>query len=77
MDLSGRPHIKDINYEKLAKLTENYVSSDISLIVDEAARTAVLENKPIDQVMILNVISSFKPSITNEELDYFRSLAED
>lgn len=39
--LSGRPYDKDIDFEKLAKMTENYVGSDLELIVTEAARAAV------------------------------------
>src|SRR3990167_8496250 len=39
--LSGRPFDRNINFKKLAKMTENYVSSDIELIVTESARTAV------------------------------------
>lgn len=76
MDLSGRPHSKDIDFEELAQLTENYVSSDIALIVDEAARFAVLEDKQIDQKMITSVIAEFSPSISKDELEYFKQFAD-
>lgn len=75
MGLSGRPHEKSIDSDKLAKLTEYYVSSDIELISDEAARIAVNEDKPITEKMILSVISRIKPSITKKELEYFQQFA--
>lgn len=76
MDLSGRPHSADIDFDKLAKLTENFVSSDIALIVDEAARIAINEDKPISQKMLASVIANFKPSITEDEIKYFEQFAD-
>lgn len=72
MSLSGRPHQDDIDFDKLSKLTDFYVSSDIELIVDKSARIAVNEDKPINEDMIMSVISNMKPSITEEELKYFQ-----
>ena len=70
--LSGRPYDKDINFEKLATMTENYVGSDITLIVTEAARSAVVENKnAIDEKMLVDSINKFNPSITLEEIKYY------
>lgn len=75
MGLSGRPHEESIDCEKLAKLTDYYVSSDIDLILDEAAREAINEDKPITEKMILLVISKIKPSISKKELEYFQQFA--
>lgn len=70
--LSGRPYDKDIDFEKLAKMTENYVGSDIELIVTEAARAAVLEDKKmVDEKMLVGSINKFSPSITPEEIKYY------
>ncbi len=70
--LSGRPYDKNIDFEKLAKMTENYVGSDIELIVTESARAAVMEDKEIiDEKMLVESIQKFNPSISEEELNYF------
>jgi len=70
--LFGRPYNKDINFEKLAKMTNNYVGSDIELIVTEAARAAISQDKDmIDEKMIADAISKFNPSISGDELEYF------
>lgn len=75
MGITGRPHDEKIDFEKLSKLTEYYVSSDIDLILDEAARLAMSEDKPITQKMIEQVISRMNPSISKEELAYFQQFA--
>ncbi len=70
--LSGRPYDRSIDFEKMAKLTEFYVSSDIELIVTESARMAVANNKEmIDEEMIVAAINKFSPSITTEEIKYY------
>lgn len=75
MGISGRPHEEKIDYEKLAKLTDFYVSSDIDLILDESARLAVNEDKTISESMILSVISRIRPSISKEEIEYFQQFS--
>lgn len=70
--LSGRPHNKNINFEKLAEMTDNYVSSDIELIVTQSARMAVAKNKEmIDEKMLIESINKFSPSISPEEIQYY------
>jgi len=58
----------DINYEELAKQTENYVSVDIKTIVDFAARTAEKKDVRISQKILLETIKQRQPSISFEEL---------
>ena len=71
--LFGRPHNKNINFEKLAEMTDNYVSSDIELIVTQAARMAVVKNKKmIDEKMLIESINKFSPSISPEEIQYYK-----
>ena len=76
--LTGRPFQQDIDFEKLARLTEGYVSSDIELVVTQAARLAINgENDTIDQVELETAIDSVKPSLTPEEIakyEQFKSL---
>lgn len=61
-----------IDYEKLASLTENYVSADIEYIATESAREAVARNlDAIDQSTVEQVIGVTQPSISEEELDLY------
>lgn len=54
-----------IDYEKLASLTENYISADIKLIVDTAARlTFRRKTGKITMVVLEEVIEQSKPSIS-------------
>ena len=75
--LSGRPHDDNIDFSMLAELTENYVSSDIELIVTEVARLAVAENKDsVTEAMLMTVISKFKPSISVAEINYYEQFTD-
>lgn len=75
--LSGRPYDKNIDFEKLAKMSENYVGSDLELIVTEAARAAVAQDKSmIDEQMLADAISKFNPSIAPEELQYYEQFGD-
>lgn len=75
--LSGRPYDKKIDFEKLAKMTDFYVGSDIELIVTEAARDAVAQDKSIvDEQMIVDAINKFKPSISAGEILYYTQFAD-
>ena len=58
--LKERPCI-GVDTEKLADLTENYSSSDISFIVNDAALVAAFKDKPIDQSMLEDSIKN-RPS---------------
>jgi transitional endoplasmic reticulum ATPase len=73
MCLSGRPFDQSIDFDNLAKLTENYVSSDIELIVDDSARMAVANNsESITEDMIVSVINNRTSSLSQEELAYYQ-----
>ena len=70
--LSGRPYDKDIDFDKMAKKTEFYVGSDIELIVTQSARLAVAKEKSfIDEQMLVDAMSKFKPSISKEDIAYY------
>ena len=58
-----------INYEKLADMTENYISADISLIVDTAARLAFKLNiGKITMALLEEAVNTVKPSLTPEQI---------
>lgn len=70
--LNWRPVSTDINYVELSKLTENYVTSDIELIVEDSARNAFQQDSEISMSILLEIIRKFKPSIWKNELEFFQ-----
>ena len=69
MYLKPRPIDFGIDYDKLAHLTENYVSSDIKdSIVDIASREALKAKSRITMKILEDVIKKTKPSVTLQEL---------
>lgn len=75
--LAGRPYDKSIDFEKLAKMTDFYVGSDIELIVTEAARDAVAQDKSeVDEKTIVDAINKFKPSISPGEILYYTQFVD-
>ncbi|HRI00875.1 MAG TPA: AAA family ATPase [Saprospiraceae bacterium] len=69
MYLKPRPIDFGIDYDKLAHLTENYVSSDIKdSIVDIASREALKAKSRITMKILEDVINRTKPSVTLQEL---------
>jgi len=76
MYLINRPTEADIDFKELATLTNNYVSSDIKYIIDEASRKALSLRIKISQQMLKRVIIETKPSVTTEELHSYNLLKE-
>lgn len=66
--LKSRPYDFGIDYDKLAQLTEDYVSSDIELIINDASRFALRQKSRITMAILEDVISKTKPSLTASEL---------
>lgn len=73
MYLEGRPYSQDIDFDKLANLTEGFTATDVELIVENTARHAVTDNKPeITYQMLLNRVENTHPSISKEEAEKYR-----
>lgn len=68
MSIEKRPHDKDIDYSLLAQKTEDYVTSDISLIVNDAAMNAAYSRTPLSEKMLLQSIANFRPSVSRSIL---------
>ncbi len=74
--LDGRPHSSTIDFTKLAAMTENYVGSDLELIVTEAARDAVILDEPeIDEATIMRAIEKVTPSLSQRDIEMYGALA--
>ena len=67
--LKSRPIDLAVDYEKLASLTENYVSSDIKFLIDEASRQALKAKSRITMQILETVIKENKPSVTLKEIN--------
>jgi transitional endoplasmic reticulum ATPase len=76
--LKDRPLDFGIDYARLATLTENYVSSDIKLLVDEASRKTIREKaKRITMEMLESVIKDQKPTILLAELNKYEAIRKE
>jgi transitional endoplasmic reticulum ATPase len=75
MSLKNRKKVLDfgIDYNKLAILTENYVSSDIESIVNESTSIAMADDSRITMYLLEKVISTFKP-FSKEELKKYEAI---
>ena len=75
MSLNVRKLVLDfgIDYDRLSVLTENYVSSDIESIVNEATSIAMANDSRISMNLLEKVIKSFKP-FPRDELRKYQSI---
>lgn len=74
--LAKSAHSKDLNYEKLAEMTNNYSSSDISMIVEEAGRKAAHDDlDEIEQDLLEFIIENAKPSITKSQIEGYKAFS--
>jgi transitional endoplasmic reticulum ATPase len=62
--LTGRPVSPDVKTALLANATENYVSSDIEAIVNQAARNALKFRSDITHNILMETIHSISPSVS-------------
>jgi transitional endoplasmic reticulum ATPase len=75
--LDGRPYDPAIDFSRLAAMTENYVGSDLELIVTESARDAVTLDKPeIDEAAIVRAIKKVTPSLSPNEIEMYGAFAD-
>ena len=69
--LKKRPTELGLDYKGFSTETENYVSSDIKFLCDEASRTALKRNCKISKEIIIETIINNRPSITLTELNSY------
>lgn len=72
--LKKRPTEVGLNYDELAKVTENYVSSDIKFLCDEASRKALKDNLRITKSIVLETVKNNKPSVSLHELHSYLAI---
>lgn len=76
MQLDERPLANDIDCEKLAQLTTNYVINDIAFVVNDAALKASETDADITQSLLEDTIAHKKPSISDEVLKQYETLRD-
>jgi len=72
--LDKRPREIGLDYSEFAKVTKNFVSSDIKFLCDEASRTALKLKSRISKEILLETIKKNKPSISLKELNSYISI---
>lgn len=72
--LKDRPIDLVLDYDKLALLTENYVSSDLKFLIDEASRNALKNRGRISMSILERVISQNRPSVSINEINKYEVL---
>ena len=78
INLNSRKSDFGIDYDKLADLTENYVSADIRLIVDTAARLVFRRHlECITMAILEEAIGQTKPSITLETIKKHEAIRDE
>lgn len=77
------PLAEDIDFDKLADMTERFTGADIANVVQEVARTAAIDalEKGIERKIttqdFVNVIKRYKPSVTLQMLDEYEKFRLD
>ena len=69
--LKERPIGTDIDYETLANMTRNYVSSDIKFITNEASKNALKERIKIQQRHLEKAIKTNPSSVSEKQLQKY------
>ena len=72
--LKGRPVDNGLDYDRLGHLTENYVFSDLALIINDASRAAMRANTTIGMDVLTSTISATRPSITADDIRSFEAV---
>ena len=71
--LKGRP-CDELDYEKLATLSDGYVASDITYVVNEAAMIAAFNGSNITQELMETTIGGIKPSVKGDALKEYEEV---
>lgn len=74
MYLAKRPYDFGLDYDELAELTANYVSADINLIVNDAARKALKSHSKITMDLLRYSIKDTRPSLSLSELKRYEKI---
>jgi len=74
--LKNKPLDFGIDYDKLSNLTENYVTGDIELLSNEAAKKAMLNKQRISMEILEFTIKNQRPTVSFTELKKFENIKQ-
>lgn len=74
MLLKKRPYDFGLDYDKLANLTENYIFSDLTLIINDASRKALMAKSKITMEMLEETITNTQSSLKPSDLEKYRKI---
>lgn len=73
--LQGRPcEIDKLDWNKLSSLSDGYVSSDIALVVNDAARKAAQQNQLITEDILEESLRHISPSVKADMVKYYNQI---
>jgi transitional endoplasmic reticulum ATPase len=75
LSIEGRPCTDDIDYDVLSRASEGYMSSDIKLIVNNAALKALHNKASISMKILMGEIARLTPSLNAKELKRYLDFA--
>ena len=73
--LKNRPLESDLQIEALAQSMENFVSSDIAFVVNEAAREALRERQKIGTAHVERILDKTQPSVSKAQIESYLRFA--
>lgn len=74
MLLKKRPYDFGLDYGKLARLTENYVFSDLALIINDASRNAMIAKSKITMKILESVIARTKSTLSPSDIEKYNRI---
>lgn len=72
--LTKRPCSDDIDFAHLAKLTKDYIASEIAFVCNQAALTASRSDSDIDQELLEQMVRQTKPRTTRDIQEYYENM---
>lgn len=77
ISITKREYDFGIDYDRLADMTDNYISADISLVIDTAARLAFRRGiGKITMALLEEAIANTKPSLTMEQIRNYENIRD-
>lgn len=76
IQLADRPLADDIDYDRLAELSNNFVINDIAFVVNDAALKASETDDDISQSLLEETLAHKKPSVTAEVLKQYEAIRD-
>jgi transitional endoplasmic reticulum ATPase len=74
--LKNRPYDFGLDYDELADITQNYVSADIQMIINDASRNALKCHSKITMGLLRMSVRATSPSLSEQELIKYRQMKE-